>query len=173
MTQLDTTPDIMYCTSEARTPEYLCGAARKGGVTMLTVDEALRLATEKHRAVISQIAALQAEAAQLEERVRVLQSVLESPKAVPLPQAPQVDMPKLSVKGERVLRFIGSELKTLAEIETFSNLNELGLRAESLRSLLSTYKLKHGLVTSPARAQFKLTEKGLALVQQLQQPGLL
>lgn len=140
---------------------------------MLTVDEALRLATEKHSAVINQIAALQTEAAQLEERIRVLKSVLDSPATVSLPQATQAEMPRLSAKGEKILRFIGADVKTLADIESFSNLNGLGLRAESLRSLLSTHKLKHGLVSSPARGQFRLTEKGMALVQKLQQPGLL
>lgn len=135
----------------------------------------------------AKIALLQAKIAECEHRIEVLQTFLnadeldtllskslDAPKVVSAGAA-QVQMPALVSEAEgfelpkrrltddvqSILRFIGTDGKSLDELEAFCNSKGFKHNRGALRSLASNYKNKHGFILSPKLGFFQLNERGL------------
>lgn len=135
----------------------------------------------------AKIALLRAKIAECERRIEVLQTFLnadeldtlltkslDAPKVVsggavqaPLPalvfEARGYELPKrrLTDDVQALLRFMGTEGKSLDDLEAYCAINGITHNRGSLRSLASNYKTKHGFVASHKLGFFQLTERGL------------
>lgn len=71
---------------------------------------------------------------------------------------------RLSEDVQSILRFVGSEGKSLDELQAYCAVQRYSHNRGTLRSLMSNYKIKHGFIDSPKLGFFRLTERALAFL---------
>jgi len=86
------------------------------------------------------------------------------PRRASSPGGAQDPRRRLSDDVLKILRFIGSDGKTLNELESFCKSKGFRHNRGSLRSMISTYKLKHGFIDSEDPGIFRLTERALTFL---------
>lgn len=65
-----------------------------------------------------------------------------------------------------ILRFIGTQGKSLSDLEAYSVANHLGANNSALRSGLMAFRRNDDYVVTPSKGFYRLTEKGLRAVQE-------
>lgn len=84
---------------------------------------------------------------------------------------------RISDANFRLLQYIGTNVRSLNELEAFCAESDLGMKRKDITSFANVYRKRFGMLDSPAVSHYQLTERGkqfvserLQNVTQIEQP---